>query len=336
MTRRADTTLTFLGDLVRTVHQLQPPDDALPLIARMLHLETAPVSPVKPRAQRRQEQPQPETPVPPRETGPAAREPSEEIAPVLPPARPKPEDRLHVVPISIEAVHDEEQEEALVTLAPPARMAAATDEEEEPDPELLPLLDPMTLRSAVVSAVETRSLETVPDVDALTAALIRGEAIREIPFRRSPTVRRGAQVLVDRGPGMVPFVRDADQLAAAISSLVNASSTSVLRFRGMPGWGVYDLHGARRRYEYPPPGVPVVIISDFGISSEALPDVRPVLSEWLQLVRELRARGSSVVAFIPYERERWPRELAGSVVLVNWDRGATSMKIRTARERLER
>jgi hypothetical protein len=338
MLRRSDSTLIFVGDLVRAVHELQPPPEALPLIARMLQLEgVPPVSVPKPLrrrredansdvAQRRREQ---ETITPDGER--------EDPPPVVALAKPQPEaTRIQVVPISIEAVHDKDQEEMMITLAPPAQMPAATDEEDEPDPELLPLLDPATLRSAIVSAVETRSLETVPDVDALTDMLVRGEVIREIPFVKSPTVRRGVQVLVDRGSGMVPFARDADQLAAAIAALVNESSTHVLRFRTMPTWSVYDSRGVRRPYDFAPVGVPVVIISDFGMSREALPDVRPVLADWVQLLRELRARRSSVVAFVPYERDRWPRELVSAAVLVQWDRGASSTTIRAARERLDR
>lgn len=249
--------------------------------------------------------------------------------------KPKKAPRIQVVPISIEAVHDE-QEEPTVTLAPPAQMVPATDEEDEPEPELLPLLDPRTLRSAIVSAVETRSLETIPDIDALTDMLIRGEVIREIPLVKFPTVRRGVQVLLDRGSGMVPFAGDADHLAAAIAALVNESSTRVLPFRTMPTWSVYDSGGGRRAYEFPPAGVPVVIISDFGMSRETLPDVRPVLADWVQLLRELRARRSSVIAFVPYEPDRWPRELLSSAVFVHWDRGASSMTIRAARARLDR
>jgi hypothetical protein len=138
-------------------------------------------------------------------------------------------------------------------------------------------------------------------------------------------------MLVDHGSGMVPYRRDAAWLANEIERLVGSGGSTMLRFRGLPSHGVADpRRKTRRPYTPPPSGVPVVLITDFGISVDDLATDRVTGLEWIAFLRELRRSNDAVLAFVPYPKQRCPRWVADFLTIIEFDRHTTLMSIRAA------
>jgi hypothetical protein len=332
----------WLSDFARAIHELQPSPEALPVIAAMLQVgvEGQIASVVTPATQQRSTETVHLAPVsgdntvssmtaPATATTPSTHETPPDLSQITK------RETERILPISVESVATA-RDELAASLAPPP-MAAATDEEHEPEPDLIPLMDPLTLRSTLASAVATIADDGAIDVDGLTRALTREDRIDRLPRLRVPTMRRGAQVLIDRGSRMAPFARDADHLARALVSIIGTDAAQILRFRGLPSWDVYDVgRRARLQYEFPPPGVPVVLITEFAITLEPFMDDFATTSQWTRFLASLRQRGNAVVAFVPYSHERWPKEIAAVAALVTWDRSTNATAIRAAKRRLGR
>jgi hypothetical protein len=205
-----------------------------------------------------------------------------------------------------------------------------TDEANETPPPFQPLFAPSWTRAILSLALATPGEHGPVDLHRVVERVSSGEAIARLPRRIVPTLRKSVQVLVDRGAGMVPFARDADALVREIM-LVAGRETPVLHFRGLPSEGVVDLQ--RRielKYEVPPSGVPVVLITDFGIGVDPFDTNRPASDDWVGFLRSVRRTDSPLIAFVPYRRHRCARSIASLVTIIEWDRRTSLTRIRAA------
>lgn len=189
------------------------------------------------------------------------------------------------------------------------------------------LFTPRWARGILTIALETRRVDDGPiDVDEAVRQAASGRSITELPRLPWPTNRFGAQVLLDMGPGMLPFRGDQSQLQAFVSRLVGRDRTTVLRFAGCPSRGVgVGSRTSWRGYEPPRRGRPVVVVSDLGVAPTDSTDSAPV-DEWLAFSADLRRAGCLLVAFVPYPTGRVPAELRRSIAVVPWDR-STSVRV---------
>lgn len=197
---------------------------------------------------------------------------------------------------------------------------------------LEPLLRPVVTR-AVVGASLARRVPLGPiDVTPLVETIARRQPIRHIPRASVTGVAPTARVLIDCGPGMAPFARDASDLSSWVQSVASRDRTELLRF-----WQTPRKVGPspRRAAAAPPPmpGTVVVALTDLGIArtGNRVPDLA---QHWLDLDGELRGVGSSLVIFVPYPEARWPRSLVGRLALVRWDRRTSLVDVRSARPSL--
>jgi hypothetical protein len=192
-----------------------------------------------------------------------------------------------------------------------------------------PLLLPLWTRGILVAALSTTSEDGPIDVESVVEAMAKLQPLQTLPRLPWPTLRRGVQLLLDRGAGMVPFFQDQDWMVTVMSRIVGADRLDIRHFVGSP------LHRAGRgprlrwgAYQPPPPGTVVVLLTDLGLGRPPLSEDWASVDEWLEFSTKLRRAGCAVVAFVPYTPDRWPQELARTMTIVRWDRPTTASSVR--------
>jgi hypothetical protein len=212
----------------------------------------------------------------------------------------------------------------------------------DPPPDVLPrprqpepLLTRRSSRAILSTAMATRTETNQIDVHALLAGELRGEVPRRIPRRVVPSLARGIQVLVDRGPSAAPFDADQKLLIEQIRAVGGREMISVVELdpsrafiaaAGDDEWADYFT-----RYR-PRPYVAVVLVTDFSIAR--VPFERTATTdEWLRFLARLRAGDNPVVAFVPFAPKRWPQLLRRHAAIVQWDRRTTVHSVRRALRR---
>ncbi|MFD9483236.1 hypothetical protein [Streptomyces sp. NPDC059991] len=181
--------------------------------------------------------------------------------------------------------------------------------------------------AVVATPVESREV----DQRALLRGVAGRQALRAVPRRRRFSTRRGAQLLLDHGPGMAPFRDDGLWLRELVGSIAGRDRVEVLRFRGAPGRGVVRQDPLTiDPYRPPPPGTPVILFSDLG-------RMRPPFAgqgvagpqEWRAFVHSVAHSGCPVICLTPYESADYPAPLRKKVAFVPLDR---RVSLRHARE----
>ena len=205
-------------------------------------------------------------------------------------------------------------------------LAAAGDADSLPPAPLFP--SPAS-RGILTAALAIWSTGNELDIDRTIASLATGLPLRRLPLRQAPTLRRGAQVLVDRADAMAPFRFDIDVLVSGLERLFASGDMQVLQFKHCPSRGVRD--GASRRAHQPPGrGVPVLIVSDFGIGTPVEDDGFVDTAEWLSFSGDIAQAGCWVVALTPFAPRRWPAALTGAMTFVHWSERTTARQVARA------
>lgn len=196
-----------------------------------------------------------------------------------------------------------------------------------------PLLTPRGARNIVAAVAATHVAEGEIDLERIVASVARGEVLRDLHRRASITVRNGLQLLVDRGPSMTYFARDAKWVEQQIQNVVGADRVQSLRFAELPQRGIGRPGEEWKSYRPPVPGVPVLVLTDLGIggSSAAL-----VAAEWVAFAKLVRAAGCPLVALVPYPPERWPEAAARALTVAQWDRSLDARRARLAMRRAQK
>ncbi|WP_437981394.1 hypothetical protein [Sorangium sp. So ce117] len=205
----------------------------------------------------------------------------------------------------------------------------SADEAAPARPALQPLFEPAGSRSLVSALISTLHPEGEVESERLVERISRGRPVDTVPRRPRPTLRAGVQILVDRGTGMMPFTRDAAELAAGIRALAGASVTTLLYFAEVPFEAGPGARRKWRRYHPPAPGTTVVALTDIGIHA---PDTTPaaLVEQWHLFARLNRQAGCRLVALVPAPPHRFPHALASVFPLISWDRSTTLAAARRA------
>jgi hypothetical protein len=193
-------------------------------------------------------------------------------------------------------------------------------------PALEPLFDPRWARALIAALAATRVPEGPLDVPRVIEAIAHLRPLDVLPRYPVPTLRRGAQLLVDEGPSLTPLARDVELLVRDFVQVVGADRTVVLRFADHPGRGVRDPRGVAQGWPAPPPGTPVVAVSDFGLARGARRREGASVGDWTAFAQRVRAAGCPLVGIVPFTPRRWPEPLGRAVRLLRWDRTATVTK----------
>ena len=205
-------------------------------------------------------------------------------------------------------------------------------------PAPLPLFSRLQRRGILSAALATHVDEGGIDLDAAIECLAALRPLTRLPRTPTPTLRRGVQLLIDRGAGMDPFLADQDGLIQQLDDILSDDRLEVLYFIGCPTRDVSDRPSGRRRPWRPPPSkVPVLVVTDLGIGGPLLADDHASVREWLNFSKIARTLGHEPVGLVPYEARRWPPLLARAMVLLHWSERTTAGEVRRAtRDRLIR
>lgn len=173
------------------------------------------------------------------------------------------------------------------------------------------------------------------DVDHAASVLANGRRLDAIPFVQVATLRRGAQLLVDRAAALDPLRHDVRQVLTDVERLFGRGHIEVLYFAHCP-----SLRDAQRRgvsttpRERPEPwrspgrGVPVLIVSDFTLATRTDDDVAyATVGEWEEFVRDVLAAGCHPVGLVPFPPSRWPATLGRLLTFVHWSERTTARQL---------
>jgi hypothetical protein len=187
-------------------------------------------------------------------------------------------------------------------------------------PPHMPLLAPRSATSAVRTLLAQQADDGPVDAAALVDAIAGRRPLPRIPREPMTTLRFGAQLLLDAGEGMEPFVRDEELLAEQVRQVAGTATRAAffadcpLRGAGSGSAGSWD------QYTAPPPQTRVLVVSDFGIGGPVLHARRSRPQEWTAFFRLLASAHCSVTGLVPYPPSRWPASIARQIPLVSWDR----------------
>ncbi len=207
-------------------------------------------------------------------------------------------------------------------------------------PPIQPLFDRLRRRGILSSALATHVAEGDFDLERVVATVSAGQPLEYLPRLPVTTLRRGVQLLLDVGQGMDPFAEDQRGLIRALDDVLADDRFEVLLFAGCPGRGVrHESESSYRTWRPPPQGVPLLVVTDFGIGGPMLDRDRSTIAEWLAFSHRVREDGHNILAFVPYEATRWPRRLLSTMRMIHWSErttvGAVRRALRDARRRLD-
>jgi hypothetical protein len=313
--------LILLADFVRALRALGVSDVATRrAIARLLGLELAEAVAETPAAHDEKSSAQPPIPL--------EHEPPDDFRPGLADlVAPAPQTRPRPVAFRLERLAGNGDEAPpWVTDVEPLEEAPAERVQREPEPLLVPRWTPAVVAEVAATAASDGQIDAGRTVSLLAA----GRPLLDLPRRPIPTVRRGAQVLVDIGYGMLPFAADERQLLASLRVVLGFERVQVLHFEGLPTRGAGTGSRATwRAYEPPARGKPVIVVSDLGTAPPRLEDDSATSEEWLAFAETIRRAGCPLVAFVPYPRRRLPLAVVRAFRVVEWDRTTTATTVRS-------
>jgi hypothetical protein len=193
-------------------------------------------------------------------------------------------------------------------------------------------------RGIYVAALSTWVEEGDVDTDTAVRILAEGRSLTTVPRVPMRTLRRGVQLLIDRGPGMEPFAADAQGLERSVGRLMGANEVERFYFHRCPRRGVRETATSPRIAWRPPPrDMPLLVVSDFGIATEEVDADIASIDEWIRFAREVRGEGHALVGLLPFEPSRWPSALVEAITLVQWSErtsaGTVASAVRVAHRR---
>jgi hypothetical protein len=185
--------------------------------------------------------------------------------------------------------------------------------------------------AAVSTTVASRRL----DERTLGRKMSRQEGLRAVPWQRRLSTRRGVQLLLDHGAGMVPFQDDRRWLRELAGSIAGRDRVETLRFAGSPLRGVVRNDPADPQpYRPPAPGTPVVFVSDLGrVQPPFAGDPGVPAHDWQDFVYQLLRSGCPAVCLTPYSSAEYSQALRDKIALIPFDR---RISLRHAQEALRR
>lgn len=236
---------------------------------------------------------------------------------------PEDEDERESIPIDVESSPSTKEEwlPEVEPLPPAAADVIPTR------PPLEPLLVPRWVRGIISATLATDDEDGPLDVDRVAEILAKRECVRQLPTLPSRTLRRGLQLLVDKSQAMMTFARDQSWLLNEIRDIVGADSVEVLRFAGSPLRGTGKGRKPWPAYRPPPPGTPVVLLTDLGICQPMLTDDWADTPEWVDFATAVSRAGCPLLALVPYGRARWHPALTHLMTIIQWDRNTTAATV---------
>lgn len=203
-----------------------------------------------------------------------------------------------------------------------ARELPSVPDGDDTPPPVESLLTPGWERSVLTAALAGVVWSSELDVEAIVERTARLVALEPLPRLRRRSLRAGAHLIIDLGDSMQPFFQDAQRLARAAALLLARERLHLVAVRTAPSVTTISLQ---------PVGVPVVIVSNFGIISRRTAALVPTVGKWTELATELRRRGRHAIALSPLDPAIVPASLRRVLPVVAWDRITGAAQVTHAR-----
>ncbi len=196
-------------------------------------------------------------------------------------------------------------------------------------PPFDPLLLPGWSRAVLSSALSTVSHDGAIDTEAIIPKIATKSRIKQIPRLPRPTMRRGVQLVIDRGPALAPFARDQEWLIDHVRLVAGNDRTEVIEFFTSPTRdGPLDDEGEPKSYVPPAMGTVVLAMTDLGIGRPPGWMDWATDAEWLEFATRLRKAGCPFLALVPYPEHRWPPALTARLKILPFDRQTAVSTVR--------
>jgi len=187
-------------------------------------------------------------------------------------------------------------------------------------PKFLPLLTPTWTRAIISKLLSVNIEDDIPNITELINILAENQPLDQIPYQKSPSLRRGTHVLVDSGPGLAPYIRDQLQLIEEIQQTVGPDRVDIWGFVGTPlEHAIHYKTHTETTYRPPPYGTPILLLTDLGIAVPPLSIEVGTIEEWVQFLSYFSRNGFTVFALVPYKEDRWPSDLRNLITIIEWN-----------------
>ena len=191
-----------------------------------------------------------------------------------------------------------------------------------------PLLGRCTAAGVIAAAVATRRPGPDLDLYRLQELVVAARPLRSIPRLPTPTLQRGIQLLLDGGESMSAFLDDLSDLRTRCEQVVGRTRCASYSFGSDPQAAVsWRVDGSETTWR-PEPGRPVLLATDLDMGARPAAEDWVSARTWRRFAQRCRSAGAPVVAFVPLQPSRWPRELAACMTLVHWDPRTTAAAVR--------
>lgn len=199
------------------------------------------------------------------------------------------------------------------------------------------LFTPEWTRAILISALSIYENIGSIDINEIVRLISLNEPLREIPRLSLPTMVHGVQVLIDDSEALEPFYKDQADIINTVQKIVGLDRVQIMGFIGCPSRGVrYEISDDWSEYRPPSSRATVLLITDLSILRELYIIDRAGLHEWLSFASMIRKTDCSLVAFVPYPKERWPKPLQSAMKIIQWDRTTFTSTIQhTAKKSLQ-
>ncbi|HKQ89197.1 MAG TPA: hypothetical protein VJZ77_00840 [Blastocatellia bacterium] len=293
-----------LADLIRALQIMKPDEEARQKIASMLGLEFAAAAP---------------TQLPPSVTPPKQSGRQEQVK--RKPRRSKFMGEM-MGGLTVELIEESAAVKVPALVLPEPFQESS--EENEPSPKFFPLLAPIWTRAIITKMLSVDANDGPPDIPKLIEIISHNRPVKQIPRRPLPTLRQGVQALIDGGQGLVPYLRDQMFFLEQLNQLVGADQVQAWKFIGTPlKYAVSVSPPLLSSYKLPPPGVPLLMLTDLGVAVPPFEVEVATTDEWLAFVRYARQAGYQLLVLTPYHPARYPDTLKNQVRIIQWDRGTS-------------
>jgi hypothetical protein len=166
------------------------------------------------------------------------------------------------------------------------------------------------LRAALTMLLRRDRLSDDIDVDAAVTLVAEQRPLGRVPRLTEQSTVRGASVIADLGPGMLPYLDDVAHFVAAAGQVVGECRLTV-------AW-VQDGATHDGRPLSLEPERPVLVVSTLSaVSPPAAPPGGQ--ARWLAIADAALAVQADVTALVPHRAHRWPPALRRVMRFVAWD-----------------
>jgi hypothetical protein len=194
-----------------------------------------------------------------------------------------------------------------------------------PRPPSPPLFPPLRERALLAATARTMRDDGGIDVVAVVDAIAHLRLPRPLPRTRTPSLRGGAQLVIDAGPWMAPFTEDAAHLRSRLREVVGESLEELL-VPALPPLVRSPDAPDPRAWMPPRPRTAIVVVSDLGRVAERQGRTGGTTA-WMAFLADMEAAGFAPIVLVPGRGASYPRGRLRRTLLLGWDRRARVLEI---------